>query len=84
MTLIILGLVFVGLMAIGVPIAFSVGIASVVATLLLPGVDTAARHQGASENEEDDRQERKRVERGQHALHDGGVVDAGQQQGRHY
>jgi tripartite ATP-independent transporter DctM subunit len=41
MTLIILGLVFVGLMAIGVPIAFSVGIASVVATLLLPGVDNA-------------------------------------------
>ena len=41
MTLIILGLVFVGLMLIGVPISFSVGIASVVATLLLPGVDNA-------------------------------------------
>ena len=41
MTLSILGLVFVGLMAIGVPISFSVGVASVVATLLLPGVDNA-------------------------------------------
>jgi len=41
MTLIILGLIFVVLMAIGVPIAFSVGVASVVATLLLPGVDNA-------------------------------------------
>ena len=41
MTLIILGLVFVALMTLGVPISFSVGIASVVATLLLPGVDNA-------------------------------------------
>ncbi len=41
MTLSILGMVFVGLMAIGVPISFSVGVASVVATLLLPGVDNA-------------------------------------------
>ena len=41
MTLVILGLVFIGLMAVGVPIAFSVGLASVVATLLLPGVDNA-------------------------------------------
>ena len=41
MTLIILGLVFVALMTIGVPISFAVGVASVVATLLLPGVDNA-------------------------------------------
>jgi tripartite ATP-independent transporter DctM subunit len=41
MTLIILGIVFVGLMIVGVPISFAVGIASVVATLLLPGVDNA-------------------------------------------
>ena len=41
MTLSILGMVFVGLMAIGTPISFSVGVASVVATLLLPGVDNA-------------------------------------------
>jgi tripartite ATP-independent transporter DctM subunit len=40
-TLSILGMVFVGLTAIGVPISFSVGVASVVATLLLPGVDNA-------------------------------------------
>src|SRR5260370_5945613 len=40
-TLVILGLVFVALMTLGVPISFSVGIASVVATLLLPGVDNA-------------------------------------------
>ena len=39
MTLIILGVVFVCLMAVGMPISFAVGIASVVATLLLPGVD---------------------------------------------
>jgi len=38
-TLIILGVVFVCLMAVGMPISFAVGIASVVATLLLPGVD---------------------------------------------
>lgn len=41
MTLTILGIVFIGLMAIGVPISFSVGVSSVVATLLLPGVDNA-------------------------------------------
>ncbi len=41
MTLIILGLIFVGLMTIGTPISFSVGVSSVVATLLLPGVDNA-------------------------------------------
>src|SRR6476659_10283581 len=41
MTLIILGLVFLVLMTIGVPISFSVGISSLVATLLLPGVDNA-------------------------------------------
>src|SRR2546423_15654563 len=41
MTLIILGLVFILLMTLGVPISFSVGIASLVATLLLPGVDNA-------------------------------------------
>ncbi|MBI1245357.1 MAG: TRAP transporter large permease subunit [Alphaproteobacteria bacterium] len=41
MTLIILGAVFVGLMVIGMPISFAVGIASVVATFLLPGVDNA-------------------------------------------
>src|SRR2546421_10137702 len=39
MTLIILGLVFILLVTVGVPISFSVGIASLVATLLLPGVD---------------------------------------------
>ncbi|HKC43359.1 MAG TPA: TRAP transporter large permease [Burkholderiales bacterium] len=41
MTLILLGVVFVCLMAVGMPISFAVGIASVVATLLLPGVDNA-------------------------------------------
>src|SRR5437762_1103649 len=41
MTLIILGLVFILLMTFGVSISFSVGIASLVATLLLPGVDNA-------------------------------------------
>src|SRR5438067_12885820 len=41
MTLIILGVLFIVLMVIGVPISFSVGIASLVATLLLPGVDNA-------------------------------------------
>ena len=41
MTLAILGAVFVGLMAVGMPISFAVGISSVVATLLLPGVDNA-------------------------------------------
>ncbi|MBI3503639.1 MAG: TRAP transporter large permease [Proteobacteria bacterium] len=41
MTLVILGVVFIGLMAIGMPISFAVGVASVVATFLLPGVDNA-------------------------------------------
>ncbi|MEO5699040.1 MAG: TRAP transporter large permease [Vicinamibacterales bacterium] len=41
MTLIILGLAFLVLMIIGVPISFAIGIASVIATLLLPGVDNA-------------------------------------------
>ena len=41
MTLAVLGLVFVGLMAIGMPIAFACGIAAVVATLMLPAVDNA-------------------------------------------
>ena len=41
MTLIILGLVFVLLMTVGLPISFAVGVASVVATFLLPGVDNA-------------------------------------------
>src|SRR5436190_15541959 len=37
----LLGFLFVVLVAIGVPISFAVGAASVVATLLLPGVDNA-------------------------------------------
>jgi tripartite ATP-independent transporter DctM subunit len=41
MTLIILGLTFVLLMAVGLPISFAVGVASVIATFLLPGVDNA-------------------------------------------
>jgi tripartite ATP-independent transporter DctM subunit len=41
LTLGILGLVFVGLLVVGTPISFSVGVSSVVATLLLPGVDNA-------------------------------------------
>src|SRR5215475_153401 len=41
MTLIILGTLFLVFMVIGIPISFSVGIASVVATFLLPGVDNA-------------------------------------------
>ena len=41
MTLIVLGAVFVGLMIIGMPISFACGIAAVVATLMLPGVDNA-------------------------------------------
>ena len=41
MTLIILGLAFVLLMAVGLPISFAVGVASVIATFLLPGVDNA-------------------------------------------
>ncbi|MGB8187089.1 MAG: TRAP transporter large permease [Pseudolabrys sp.] len=41
MTLVILGLVFIVLTAVGMPISFAVGVASVIATLLLPGVDNA-------------------------------------------
>ena len=41
MILALLGFLFVVLVAIGVPISFAVGAASVVATLLLPGVDNA-------------------------------------------
>ena len=41
MILLILGLVFIVLVALGMPISFAVGVASVVATLLLPGVDNA-------------------------------------------
>ena len=41
MILALLGFLFVALVAIGVPISFAVGAASVVATLLLPGVDNA-------------------------------------------
>ena len=43
--------------------------------------DAAARHQHAGEHEEDHRQQREGVDRRQHALDDGGVVDAGQQEG---
>jgi hypothetical protein len=42
-----------------------------------PPGDAAARHQHAGEDEEDDGQEREGVDRGQHALDDRGVVDAG-------
>jgi tripartite ATP-independent transporter DctM subunit len=41
MTLAILGLAFIALTALGMPIAFAVGVSSVVATLLLPGVDNS-------------------------------------------
>src|SRR5438477_8686901 len=41
MIMLILGLAFVVLVAIGMPIAFAVGVSSVFATLLLPGVDNA-------------------------------------------
>jgi tripartite ATP-independent transporter DctM subunit len=41
MILSLLGFLFVVLVAIGVPISFAVGVASVVATFLLPGVDNA-------------------------------------------
>ena len=41
MTLVILGLAFIVLTAVGLPISFAVGVASVIATLLLPGVDNA-------------------------------------------
>ena len=41
MTLIILGLAFLTLTLVGLPISFAVGVASVIATFLLPGVDNA-------------------------------------------
>jgi len=41
MTLLILGFVFIILTALGLPISFAVGVASVVGTFLLPGVDNA-------------------------------------------
>jgi tripartite ATP-independent transporter DctM subunit len=41
MTLIILGLAFLVLTIVGLPISFAVGVASVIATFLLPGVDNA-------------------------------------------
>ncbi len=41
MTLAILGLAFLVLVVVGLPISFAVGVASVVATFLLPGVDNA-------------------------------------------
>ena len=41
MTLLILGLAFIILTAVGLPIAFAVGVASVIGTFLLPGVDNA-------------------------------------------
>ena len=41
MTLLILGLAFIILTALGLPISFAVGVSSVIATFLLPGVDNA-------------------------------------------
>lgn len=41
MTLVFLGLAFLVLVVVGLPISFAVGVASVVATFLLPGVDNA-------------------------------------------
>ncbi|HWK96572.1 MAG TPA: TRAP transporter large permease [Pseudolabrys sp.] len=41
MTLIVLGLAFILLVTVGLPISFAVGVASVIATFLLPGVDNA-------------------------------------------
>ena len=41
MTLAILGLAFIVLVIVGLPISFAVGVASVIATFLLPGVDNA-------------------------------------------
>ena len=41
MTLILLGLAFIILTAVGLPISFAVGVATVFATFLLPGVDNA-------------------------------------------
>ena len=46
--------------------------------------DAAARHQRSGKHEEDHGQQRERVDRGQHALDDRGVVDARQQQGREH
>src|SRR5436309_1402493 len=41
MVLILLGLAFIALVALGMPISFAVGVSTVFATLLLPGVDNA-------------------------------------------
>src|SRR5205807_3275320 len=41
MVLLVLGLAFIVLVALGMPISFAVGVSTVVATLLLPGVDNA-------------------------------------------
>src|SRR5258707_13151378 len=41
MVLILLGLAFIILTALGMPISFAVGVSTVFATLLLPGVDNA-------------------------------------------
>jgi tripartite ATP-independent transporter DctM subunit len=41
MTLLVLGLAFIILTAIGMPIAFAVGVSTVIGTLMLPGVDNA-------------------------------------------
>src|SRR2546423_5667746 len=41
MILLILGLAFIVLTVVGLPISFAVGVASVVGTFLLPGVDNA-------------------------------------------
>ena len=41
MILLVLGLAFIILTAIGMPISFAVGVSTVIATLLLPGVDNA-------------------------------------------
>ena len=41
MTLLVLGLAFILLTAVGLPISFAVGVASVIGTFLLPGVDNA-------------------------------------------
>src|SRR5207253_11226525 len=41
MVLLLLGLAFIALVALGMPISFAVGVSTVFATLLLPGVDNA-------------------------------------------
>src|SRR5438067_6877896 len=41
MVLLLLGLAFIALVALGMPISFAVGVSTVIATLLLPGVDNA-------------------------------------------